>query len=325
MSKTTTDKKEKKNVNSVSIVGTLAEVGNLKKFYVDKNGNEVDNPSKADDVIIKAAEFKKPAFVIDVNGQKIGVKTFPVSNSKKPDKFKAMETIMDYEVGTRVKMFGTITIGDPYPTKTGNVFESVDITMYSLSTSNVPEEDYAIGEVSGYVKGVKDEVKKVDDDEEEATGRAIIDFWIYNEYNDEKSLKPFSLIANEELAEACEDEFGEGGNAVIQYNIVSKHIGGKVKKSSGGFGSKSDKLTNGFDIIEYVPFYGKVFEDNDEEYRNFFVDEDVIKKLLKAHKQKFDEAKNGTAKSNDNTSHKGLGSAKRIIEDVDDDDCPFDD
>lgn len=322
MSKTT-EKKKRTNVNTVSIVGTLAEVGNLKKFRVDKEGKEVADDAKNDDVVIKAADFKKPAFVIDVNGQKIGVKTFPVSMNKKADKFKAMETIMGYEVGTRVKIGGMITVGDPYPTKSGNVFESVDVTMYSLSTSNVPDEDYAIGEVSGYVKGVKPEVEGEDDDE---TGRMIIDFWLYNEYNDDKSLKPFTLISTVDNAEACEDEFGDGGNAVIQFDIISKRVGGTVKKSSGGFGSKSAKLTSGYTKIEYVPFYGKLFDDDDEEYSDFYVDEDVIKKLLKAHKQKCEEAKNGATSKEDDTPKKGLGSAKRKIEvdDDEDDECPFD-
>lgn len=322
MSKTAEKKKKRTSVNTVSIVGTLAEVGNLKKFRVDKDGNEVDDDVKNDDVVIKAAEFKKPAFVIDVNGQRIGVKTFPVSMNKKADKFKTMETIMGYKVGTRVKVSGMITVGDPYPTKSGNVFESVDVTMYALSTSNVPDEDYAIGEVSGYVKGVKPEVEGEDADE---TGRKIIDFWLYNEYNDDKSLKPFTLISTVDNAEACEDEFEDGGNAVIQFNIISRRVGGTAKKSSGGFGSKSSKLASGYNKIEYVPFYGKLFDDDDEEYSDFYVDGDVIKKLLKAHKQKCEEAKNG-ATANEDTPKKGLGSAKRNIEvDDDDDDCPFDD
>ena len=193
MSKTAEKKNERRNVNTVSIVGTLAEVGNLKVFKDDEN----------DDRVIKAEDFKKPAFVIDVNGQKIGIKTYPVSENKKPDKFKAMQTIMEYEVGTRVKVNGTISIGDPYPTKSGNVFESVDVTMYSLSTSNVPEDDYAMGEISGFVKGVKAETRVVDGEDDE-TGRLLIDFWAYNEYNDDKSLKPFTLIADTELAEACD-------------------------------------------------------------------------------------------------------------------------
>ena len=317
----TTEKKKRTNVNKVEIVGTLAEVGNLKKFYVDKNGNEVKKGDDYDDVVIKAEDFKKPVFVIDVDGQKIGVKAFPTSQTNKAEKFKAMETIMGYEVGTRVKVNGMMSIGDPYLTKNGNVFENTDVTMYSLSTSNVPDEDYAIGEVSGYVKGTKPEV----DNEDEETGRLIIDFWIYNEYNDDKSLKPFTLVSTEDNAEACDDEFSDGGNAVIQFDIVSRRVG-SAQKSSGGFGSKSSKLAKGYNKIEYVPFYGKLFDDDDEEYADFYVEESVIKKLLKAYQQKREEAKNAPSKD-DNAPKKGLGSVKRKIEidDTDDDENPFDD
>lgn len=325
MSKTTEKKNERKNVNTVSIVGTLAEVGNLKVFRVDKDGNEVKDNVKADDRVIKVADFKKPAFVINVNGQKIGVKTFPVSENKKADKFKTMEKIMEYEVGTRVKVNGTITIGEPYLTKNGGVFESVDVTMFSLSTSNVPEEDYAIGEVSGYVKSVKAETKMVDDEEEE-TGRALIDFYAYNEYNDDKSLKPFTIIADDddETAEDVTDYFEDGGNASFQFKIVSTHIGGKVKNTKGGLGKKSDKLVNGYDKTEYIFTWGTLFDDDDEEYGKFYLDDDVVTRLLKAHKQKVEEAKNGK-KSDDEKPKKGLGSSKKKIEiEDDDDDNPFD-
>ena len=316
----TTEKKKRTSTNAVEIVGTLAEVGNLKKFYL-KEGKEVEKKDNYDDVVIKASDFKKPAFVIDVDGQKIGVKTFPVSIEKKPDKFKAMETIMDYEVGTRVKVNGMITVGDPYLTKNGNVSVSTDITMYSLSTSNVPDkEDYAIGEVSGYVKGTKPEI----DNEGEETGRVNIDFWLYNEYNDDKSLKPFSLVSTEDNAEACDNEFSEGGNAVIQFNIVSTRVGFVQESSSGGFGSKSSKFKKGYIKVEYVPFYGKLFDDDDDEYANFYIEESDVKNFLKAHKQKCEEAKNGASKEN-NTSKKGLGSAKRNIEINDDEDDPFGD
>lgn len=309
----------KKSMNTVVIVGTLAEVGNLKKFYL-KDGKEVEKKNGYDDVVIKAADFKKPVFVIDVDGQKIGVKIFPVYMEKKPDKFKAMETIMDYEVGTRVKVNGLITVGDPYLTKNGNVSVSTDITMYSLSTSNVPDEDYAIGEVSGYVKGTKPEV----DNEGEETGRVNVDFWLYNEYNDDKSLKPFSLISTEDNAEACDNEFSESGNAVIQFNIVSTRVGLVQESSNGGFGSKSSKFKKGYTKIEYVPFYGKLFDDDDDEYADFYIEENDIKNFLKAHKQKCEEAKNSTSKEN-NTSKKGLGLAKRNIEINDDEDDPFGD
>ena len=62
------EKKTVKRLNRVQIVGTLAETGNL-KFDSDM---ENKSNSKIRGAIVRA-DYKKPAFVIDVNGQKIGV------------------------------------------------------------------------------------------------------------------------------------------------------------------------------------------------------------------------------------------------------------
>lgn len=311
--------KEIKRINKVAIVGTLAETGNL--IYDEKMKN------KSNDKIVGAitrADFKKPAFVIDVNGQKIGVNTLPTYKKKEKDgkivdndRFKALEKVMEYPVGTRVKVDASIQVGKPYKTQSGNIAESVSIQMFGMSSTGVPEEDYAEGKVSGYIKSIKDETRTVDDVEEE-TGRLAVDFWIANY---DGTISPFPLVVENDIAEGFSETYDDDDNAILSFDIVVKQVGGK-KAQSAGFGRKESKVTNGFTITEYSVFDGEAALDEESEY---YIDEDVFKKLFKAHEQTVKEAKNSTNNS-DSTKQKGLGSARKShVEDVEDDDCPFDD
>ena len=316
----------KKSMNTVEIVGTLAEVGNL---VFDK-----DAVNKSNDKLVGAitrADFKKPAFVVDVNGQKIGINTMPVYKNKvdkdtkkivENERFKAFEKIMTYEVGTRVKVKGSIQIGNPYMGKNG-VVEPVSINMFSLSTTGVGDDDYAEGKVSGYIKSIKPEVKGEDEDE---TGRLLVDLWLYNDYDN--TVAPFTLVVSDEvvdekkgttLAETFEETYSDGDNAVLDFEIVSRQVGGKKSKSA--FGKRESKIVGGFSVTEYSIFNGEEPMDDESEY---YIDEDEFKKLFKAHKQKCEEAKN--AKKDEDKPKKGLGSARTShVEDVDDDDeNPFD-
>lgn len=318
----------KKSINSVVIEGTLAEVGNLvyDKEMKNKNNDKLVGA-------ITRADFKKPAFVVDVNGQKIGVSTMPVYKDKvdketkkivENERFKAMQKIMDYEVGTRVKINGSISVGSPYMGKNG-IIEPVSINMYSMSSTSVGDEDkdYAEGRVSGFIKSIKPETRGEDNDE---TGRLLVELWMYNDYDD--SVVPFTLVVNDEVDEdgnkftdGFEEVYSEGDNAIINFDIVSKQVGGKKSKSA--FGSRESKVTNGFSVTEYAIFGGE--EPMDEE-NDYYIDEDDFKKLFKAHKQKCEEAKKAKNNNDDSSKGKGLGSARKSkAEDVDDDDCPFDD
>lgn len=304
-----------KTTNRVQIVGTLAETGNLK---FDENMENKKNP-KIKGAIVRA-DYKKPAFVIDVNGQKIGVNpmiTYKEKVDKESgkivanDRFKALETIMEYSVGTRVKVDGSIQVGTPYMGKNG-IIEPVSIQMFNMSSTSVPEEDCAEGKISGIIKNITNEEK---DDEE--TGRLLVDFWIIN-YDDTTS--PFPLVVEEDIADGFENTYDSGDSVMLDFDIVSRQVGGK-KAQSAGFGRKESKIVGGFSIVEYSVFNGEPTFDEESEY---YIDEDEFKAMLKAHKQKCEEAKN--AKKDDNTPKKGLGSARKSkVEVEDDDENPFDD
>ena len=311
----------KKSINNVVIEGTLAEVGNL---VFDK-----EMKHKTNDKLVGAitrADFKKPAFVVDVNGQKIGVNTMPVYKDKvdketkkivENDRFKAMQKVMTYEVGTRVKINGTISIGSPYMGKNG-IIEPVSVNMFSMSSTGVGDDDYAEGKVSGFIKSIKPETRGEDEDE---TGRLLVELWMYNDYDD--SVAPFTLVVDEELAEDFENTYSDGDNAVVNFDIITRQVGGKKSKSA--FGKRESKIVGGFSVTEYSIFGGEAPMDDESEY---YIDEDDFKKLFKAHKQKCEEAKN--AKANENAPKKGLGSARKSkvaeVEESDefDDENPFD-
>ena len=318
--------KIKKSMNTVVIVGTLAEVGNLvyDKEVVNKNNDKLKGA-------ITRSDFKKPAFVVDVNGQKIGVSTMPVYKDKvdkesdkivENERFKAFEKIMTYEVGTRVEIKGTIAIGNPYMGKNG-IVEPVSINMFSLSATGVGEDDYAEGKVSGYIKSIKAETRGEDEDE---TGRLLVELWMYNDYDN--TVAPFTLVVNDEiiddegttLAESFEKLYADGDNAVLDFDITSRQVGGKKSKSA--FGKKESKIVGGFAVTEYSIFSGENPMDDESEY---YIDEDEFKKLFKAHKQKCEEAKNAPKKGEDEKPKKGLGSARTSrVEEDDDDENPFD-
>lgn len=307
----------KKSINSVVIEGTLAEVGNL---VYDKKMRNKNNDKLVGAITRK--DFKKPAFVIDVNGQKIGINTMPVykdkvdKDSKKiveNDRFKAMQKVMEYEVGTRVKINGSISSGSPYMGKNG-VVEPISVNMFSMSSTSVGDEDYAEGKASGYIKTIKPETRGEDEDE---TGRLLVELWMYNNYDN--SVAPFTLVVNEDLSEDFENTYSDGDNAVLNFDIITRQVGGK--KTKNAFGKRESKIVGGYSVTEYSIFGGEAPMDDESEY---YIDEDDFKKMFKAHKQKCEEAKN--AKPNDETPKRGLGSARKSkVEetDEDDDENPF--
>ncbi len=311
---------KKKSINSVQIVGTLVETGNLK---YDANAENKKNP-KIKGAIVRE-DYKKPAFVIDVNGQKIGVSPMPTYKTKvdKDGKlvdnpqFKGLEKNMDLEVGTRVIVKGSISIGDPYAGKNG-VIEPVSVNMYSMSSTSVPNEDMAEGKVSGFIKDIKAETKGED---EEETGRLNVDFWLYDDYND--AVKPFPLIVDEDIAEGFEETYEGGESAILCFDIVVRTVGGKKGKSAG-FGRKESKIVGGFERAEYSIFDGEDALDDESPY---YIDEDDFKVMFKAHKQKCEEAKNAERNDEKPSKKKGLGSSRKskvVDDDYDDvDDDPF--
>lgn len=314
-----------KSINQVEIVGTLVEVGN---FVFDAEKKNSSNPK-----IVGAftkTNFNKPVFVIDVNGQKIGASPLPTYKYTEKDgkivenpRFKAMETVLNYEIGTRVKLDGSISVGNPYLSKTGKIIESVDVRMNRITSTGVPSDDYAQAKVSGVIKSIKPETTGSDDEE---TGRLAVDFYLYDDYYN--SVSPVELIVenvdeNDETVENFEDAFENGDCVVFDADIVSRRVGGNNVESKGFGTRKKSKIVNGYTKTEFSIFDGDTIDDES----SYYIDEDTFKTLFKAHKQKCEEAKNATPNNDEAPKKKGLGSRKsRMVEvEEDDDDNPFDD
>lgn len=310
--------KEVKRTNRVQIVGTIAETGNLKvdREMVNKSNSKLVGCITRDD-------FSKPAFVIDVNGQKIGINTMPTYKDKvdkesgkivENDRYKALLKVMDYEVGTRVKVDAQIQIGSPYLSKSGNVVESVSVTAFTISSNGVPEEDMAEGKISGIIKAIKEE--EVNDSE---TGRLLIDFWIMNY---DGTVSPFPLVVDGDIADGFSNTYDAGDSVILDFDIVTRQVGGK-KAEGAGFGRKESKIVGGFSVTEYSVFNGESPFDDESEY---YIDEDDFKKLLKEHSQKCEAAKE-SGNNNSTSSKRGLGGRKskfEVEEDDNDDENPFD-
>ena len=141
---------------------------------------------------------------------------------------------------------------------------------------------------------------------------------MYNDYDN--TVAPFTLVVEEDVAEDFEQTYSDGDNAVLSFDIVSRQVGGKKAKTA--FGKKESKIVGGFSITEYSIFSGEAPLDDESEY---YIDEDDFKKMFKAHKQKCEEAKNASTDKNEKPK-KGLGSARAShVDDVEDDENPFDD
>ena len=129
------------------------------------------------------------------------------------------------------------------------------------------------------------------------------------------------LVVEDDIKEGFENTYEDGSSAILLFDVVSKQIGSK-KSQGAGFGRKKSNITEGYTVTEYSIFDGEEPLDDESDY---YIDEDVFKKLIKEYKQKKEESKNSDNNSS-SSSNKGLGSARKShIEDADDDDCPFDD
>ena len=300
---------ELKSINRVQVVGTLKEM-NLEK--ITKEVSLGDKKITCEQFAKK--EFKNPMFVIEVNGNDIGVDFFPVAEKKLDNgkivdnpKFKAMETVLntyvpkvkDAENATRVKIDGTLRANE-YVDKNSFEFKSYpSLNGFQISSTNVPEEDIADCEISGVIKNIYKEVRG---DNEEETGRLKVDFLYFDSYAD--AIYPTTFIVENDLADDFENFYEAGQSVKLYYEILVKHIGQK-KAVSGGFGRRDSHIVSGFSVTEYSVFRG---DEPFEEENDYYLPVDKIKELLEEREvmieNKIKEAKTGGSTTVANTSVK---------------------
>ena len=309
----------KRSVNKFQIVGAIDEI-NLK---VDDSMVNKKNP-KIKGAIVKA-DFKNPSVTIDVNGQTIGVDFYPTYKQKEKDgkiednpRYKALETIMGYEKGTRVKADCSVSensyVDDKGLEPEFKTFPQ--LSAFQISSTNVSDEDKADGRISGIVKNITSEVNK-DGDE---TGRIFVEFYyMTTDASGDISASPIKLVVENDLADDFKDMYPIGSSCMLDVEIINKQIGGNKKKVEGHFGRRESKIVDGFSVEEYSVFGGDPALEEESEY---FIPIDDMKSLLKERdimiKAKIDEKeKNGKQETK-----KGLGTRKSTV-DTSEEENPF--
>ena len=311
----------KRSVNKFQIVGSIDEI-NLK---VDDSLVSKKNP-KIKGAIVKA-DFKNPSVTIDVGGQTIGVDFYPTYKQREKDgkiednpRYKALETIMNYEKGTRVKADCSVSensyIDDKGVEPEFKTFPQ--LSAFQISSTNVPDEDKADGRISGIIKNITSEVNK-DGDE---TGRIFIEFYyMTTDASGDISATPIKLVCESDIADGFKEMYPIGSSCMLDVEIINKQVGGNKKKVEGHFGRRESKIVDGFSIEEYSIFGGDPAMEEENEY---FIPIDDMKSLLKERevmiKAKIDEKEKNGSKTE---TKKGLGTRKSTVDISEDSENPF--
>ena len=231
-------------------------------------------------------------------------------------RFKALETVMGYEKGTRVIVNGSFA-ENGYVNKQGEWSSRTQVQSFSISSSNVPTEDSTDGKISGIVKNIKEET--VNDEE---TGRLLVELYSVNY---DGSVFPINLVVGEELASDFEDLYSKGDSVMLDVELKTKTVGAKKSDSKRAFGKRESKVVEGYTTVEISVFGGEEAIDDDES--QYKIDIDKFKKAMSDREvminAKKEEARNGDS---DTTSKKGLGLGNRpskVTEEDDVEDDPF--
>jgi hypothetical protein len=288
-------------------------------------------------------EFKNPAFTIKVNDNIVGVEIIPTYQYTKKDgklvenpKFKALQTIMDYEKGTRVKVDGQFNDAG-YVKQDGEWYASTKVNMFSM-TSTAPDNDMAEARVSGIIKSIKEEMKG-----DEETGRLLVELYTVDYTG---AIFPIPIVVEEELHFTYED--GEEGvitandftdfydkadSVILNLELVSRTVGGGGNDKPKAALGRASKIKRGYTVEEFRFVGGDepIEEpDEDEPTKNdkYYISTSKFKKMLADRDVMIEgkkDAKKNEASNTASTSKKGLGRKAQVTEDEIDDDDPFKD
>lgn len=314
----------KKSINRVQVVGTLKEVN----LVYDATAENKQNP-KIKGAIIKS-DFKNPSVTIEVNGNAIGIDFYPTYTKREKDgkleengNYTSLKRVLDGEIaiGDRVVINGSLAengyVNDQFEYKS-----YIRINAFSVSTTNVPDDDSTDSRISGIIRNIKKETVKRGDDMVETDRLAVEFYFIANDTINGLSAIPLNLIVPADLADDFENMYSAGDNVIFDYETATRMVGG-VKKSARKFGNRDSKIVDGFAISEYVIFGGEEPLDEEHEY---FIGNAEIKKLLDDRRimidAKINDKKNKPATKGE--TKKGLGNrTSTMTETVDDEESPF--
>ena len=334
--------KVKASINRFQAVGTLAELNlavETKEVTLKANGTEKKVTCKT----IGKKDFKNPSLTVEcVVGDKtviVGGSFFQTHELKLDDKgkvvdnprFKALNTIIEDYVPrikdsanpTRVKLDGSLTVNE-YANDQGEFKSFPQINIFQCSSTGVPEEDIAEGEISGIIRAIKDEVKG---EEAEETGRLEVEFYTFDNRGE---TYPIKLIVEEDLKDDFKDLYENGTSCKLYYEQTTKQVGGQVATTGGGFGRREKKTTSGFTVTEFSVFKG---DEAFEEENQYFIAKADMKKAMESRaitiEQKIKDAKDKASKPKETKKASGLGnkasklSETKVEEDDTDSEMPF--
>jgi len=271
-----------KSINSIQAVGTVEEL-NFKieeKEVILKEGTAT---KKVTCKQITKANWSNPNLTVKVKDSIVGFNFYP-TNEKKLDKgqvvdnprFKALQTIMGYERGTRVKVDGNIA-NNEYVGQDGEFHSAINLNAFTVTSSVTSDEDYCDGSLSGVIRTIKPEIKGEDE-----TGRKIVEFLYVN--NDE--IFPINLILDEDLINDFEDNYSKGDSVVLDIECTTRTVGTKAQAKK--FGRESHRVS-GYTVTEYKIFGGgDVLEDENK----YYLDKESVKKALADRDIKIEQMKN---------------------------------
>ena len=338
--------KVKASINRFQAVGTLAELNlvvETKEVTLKANGTEKKVTCKT----IGKKDFKNPSLTVECNtldsdGNErqviVGGSFFQTHEFKLDDKgkvvdnprFKALNTIIEDYVPrikdsanpTRVKLDGSLTVNE-YANDQGEFKSFPQINIFQCSSTGVPEEDIAEGEISGIIRAIKDEVKG---EESEETGRLEVEFYTFDNRGE---TYPIKLVVEEDLKDDFKDLYENGTSCKLYYEQTTRQVGGQVATTGGGFGRREKKTTSGFTITEFSVFKG---DEAFEEENQYFIAKSDMKKAMESRaitiEQKIKDAKDKASKPKE-TKSSGLGnkasklSETKVEENSDMEDMPF--
>ncbi len=270
-----------KSINSIQAVGILEELN----FKIEEKEVELKNGSASKKVKCKQitkANWSNPNLTLKVNDSIIGFNFYPTNEKKLNDKgevvdnprFKALETIMGYERGIRIKVDGSIA-NNEYAGEDGQFHSLINLNAFQVTSIVKSDTDYCDGSLSGVIKAIKPEIKGEDE-----TGRKIVEF-LY--VNNNKEIFPINLILDEDLVDDFEDNYDKGDNVVLEIECVTRNVG--VVKSPKKFGRESNRVS-GYTVTEY-----KIFGGGDvlEEENKYYLDKKDVKKLLEERDIKIEQ------------------------------------
>lgn len=333
------EKKIQQSINSVQLVGTIEEINLMVENTVTKKDGTVDKRGAR----VTNKEFSNPSLTISCNGQIYGVYLIPQYEKKEDEngklvenpRFKAAKTIMDYEKGTRVKVEGSLS-ENGYVGQDGEWKSTTRIQAFSVSSTNVSDEDSTDARISGIIKSIKEEMRN-----DEETGRLLVELYSFDYTG---ATFPTNLVVEKDLAYIDEDgeeqhitaedfteAYSKGDSVILNVEFNTVTVGGGNSEQKTAFGRKS-KIVHGFTRTEIRVVGGDepIEEPDDEEEltgndRYYITSADIKKALADRNvmiEAKKEEKKNNPSSSSD-TAKKGLGRKSKVeVEDEIDDD-PF--